>query len=155
LNPRTLAEAVQALSSDSSAMVMGGGSDMLGFMKDRITGPGIVYPSTVVNLKSIQNLAYIKDDADGLRIGAGTTIAEMENSPIVQQRAPALAQAAAAIASPQHRNVGTLGGNINQRPRCWYFRAGGIGEAAFTCYKRGGDFCFAVTGENKYHAIIG
>jgi xanthine dehydrogenase YagS FAD-binding subunit len=155
LSPKTLAEAVQALSSDTNAMVIGGGSDMLGFLKDRITGPAVVYPSMLVDLKSIQNLAYIKDDPDGLKIGAGTTIADIEHSPIVQQKAPALALAAASIASPQHRNVGTLGGNINQRPRCWYYRAGGIGEGAFSCYKRGGDFCFAVTGENKYHAIIG
>jgi xanthine dehydrogenase YagS FAD-binding subunit len=155
VSPKTVGEAVQALSSDTNAMVIGGGSDMLGFLKDRITGPAIVYPSMLVNLKSIQNLAYIKDEADGLKIGAATTIADIENSLIVQQQAPALALAAASIASPQHRNVGTLGGNINQRPRCWYYRAGGIGEGAFSCYKRGGDFCFAVTGENKYHAIIG
>jgi xanthine dehydrogenase YagS FAD-binding subunit len=155
LSPTSLSEAVQALSSDPNAMVMGGGSDLLGFLKDRISGPAVVYPSTVINLKSIQNLAYIRDDPDGLKIGAATTIADIEDSPIVQQKAPALALAAASIASPQHRNVGTLGGNINQRPRCWYYRAGGIGEGAFNCYKRGGDFCFAVTGENKYHAIIG
>jgi xanthine dehydrogenase YagS FAD-binding subunit len=115
----------------------------------------MVYPALLVNLKSINDLAFIRQAADGLHIGAATTIADIENSQVVQSAASALAQAAASIASPQHRNVGTLGGNLNQRPRCWYFRAGGFGEGTFQCFKRGGDFCFAVTGENKYHAILG
>ncbi|HEY0582637.1 MAG TPA: FAD binding domain-containing protein [Chloroflexota bacterium] len=155
LNPKTLAEAVAALNADKSAQVIGGGSDLLGILKDRIKGPAMVYPSTLVNMKSIADLAFIRDDADGLHIGSATTIADLESSQVVQSKVPALAQAAMSIASPQHRNVGTLGGNLHQRPRCWYFRAGGFGEGTFQCYKRGGDFCYAVTGENKYHAILG
>ena len=85
----------------------------------------------------------------GLRIGALTTIAEVAENEMVRAGYPGLAQAAASVASPPLRNQGTLGGNLCQRPRCWYFR----GE--FRCAKKGGDLCYAVDGENRYHAILG
>src|SRR4030095_4313534 len=92
----------------------------------------------------------IRSGGDGMRIGATTTLTELLESQELQQKFPLLVQAAESIASPLIRNFGTLGGNINQRPRCWFFR----GEN-FACYKQGGDFCYAVTGDNRYHAIIG
>src|SRR4030095_11832279 len=92
----------------------------------------------------------IRSGGDGMRIGATTTLTELLESQELQQTFPLLTQAALSVASPLIRNFGTLGGNINQRPRCWFFR----GEN-FACYKKGGAFCYAVTGDNRYHAIIG
>jgi xanthine dehydrogenase YagS FAD-binding subunit len=154
--PKTVDEAVSILTKHPQAQVIGGGSDLLGLLKDRVRGKALPRPTVLVNMKSISEMSSIKRESASLKVGAAVTITEIEESSDVQAVAPALAQAASQIASAQHRNVGTLGGNICQRPRCWYFRAGGIGESAFeNCYKRGGDFCFAVTGDNKYHAILG
>src|SRR5215831_9514923 len=88
-NPKTLDEAAAALTGDQSAQVIGGGSDLLGMLKDRITGPAMVYPTLLVNLKSITDLAFIRQSADGLHIGAATTIADIENSQVIQSAAPA------------------------------------------------------------------
>jgi xanthine dehydrogenase YagS FAD-binding subunit len=89
-------------------------------------------------------------EGDGLWIGAATTLTDIVDSPEIRETWPVLSDAALSVASPLIRNFATLGGNINQRPRCWFLR----GEN-FPCYKKGGDFCFAVTGDNTYHAIIG
>ena len=107
-------------------------------------------PSALVDITAIPDLHGIKASGTGLTIGAATTLTDVIESEDVKKTVPLLAQAAMTVASPLIRNFGTLGGNINQRPRCWFFR----GEN-FDCYKKGGDFCFAVTGENTYHAIIG
>jgi xanthine dehydrogenase YagS FAD-binding subunit len=104
----------------------------------------------VVSLSKIADLGGIRETADGgLRIGAMTTITEVAENDLIRQRYTGLAQAAGEVASPQLRNQGTLGGNLCQRPRCWYFR----GE--FDCAKKGGAQCFAVNGENHYHCIFG
>jgi xanthine dehydrogenase YagS FAD-binding subunit len=86
----------------------------------------------------------------GAAIGAATPLTDLVESAELRRGWPALVAAAESVASPLIRNFGTLGGNINQRPRCWFFRGEG-----FDCYKKGGDFCFAVTGDNRYHAVIG
>src|SRR5262249_38671311 len=91
-----------------------------------------------------------KAGGDGFRIGANTTLSEVIEHQDLSTKVPLLGHAAMSVASPLIRNFGTLGGNINQRPRCWFFR----GEN-FACYKKGGDLCYAVTGDNRYHAIIG
>src|SRR5437660_10465132 len=115
-------------------------------MKDYITRP-----ARVVNLKGIRGLDRIEGDArSGLRIGALVTLAQLEENPIVRRGFPGLAEAAHSIATPQIRNLGTVGGNLCQRPRCWYYR---LEEAV--CLKKGGSECFAATGENKYNAILG
>src|SRR5204863_1626632 len=113
-------------------------------------GKGMPYPSQVVDLTTIPDLKGIKSGSDGFHIGPNTTLSELIEHPELTQQIPLLGAAAVTVASPLIRNFGTLGGNINQRPRCWFFR----GED-FNCYKKGGDFCYAVTGDNRYHAIIG
>jgi xanthine dehydrogenase YagS FAD-binding subunit len=114
-------------------------------MKENLLTPGIV-----VSLKQIPRLAAIVEDDDGgLRIGPMLTLAKLADHPVLRQRYPALADAAQSSASPQIRNVATLGGNLLQRPRCWYFRA-----ADYHCSRKGGDHCFAMLGENQYHAIF-
>ena len=150
--PTSITEATGFLGQfGAKARVVGGGSDLLGgVMKDWVTGKGMPLPDQIIDLTTIPDLKGIKSGADGFRIGATTTLSELIEDPDLSAQVPLLAQAAASVASPLIRNFGTLGGNINQRPRCWFFR----GEN-FACYKKGGDFCYAVTGDNRYHAIIG
>ena len=144
VRPSTLPEAIKALSRPD-ARVHAGGTDLLGCLRD-----GVFSATTVVSLSGLADLKGIGATREGgLRIGALATLAEVAKSPEVVSRYPALAQGAAAAASPQLRNQGTLGGNLCQRPRCWYFR----GE--FDCARKNGEFCYAENGENRYHAIFG
>jgi xanthine dehydrogenase YagS FAD-binding subunit len=125
---------------------MAGGQDLLSTMKTYI-----MRPPRVVNLKTITGLDGIGDDGKGgLKIGALVTISALEENADVKSRYPGLAEAAHSIATPQIRNLGTVGGNLCQRPRCWYFRL-----ENYKCLKKGGTKCFAYTGENKYNAILG
>ncbi len=143
-------DAVAVLSKNERAQVIAGGSDLLGWIKDDLVGPGSPRADILVDIRTIANTNYIKfDAATGLKLGPLTTITSIAESREIQQNYPLLAKAATLPASPAIRNVGTIGGNIMQRPRCWYLRG-----KDFNCYKKGGDFCFAVTGENQYHAIL-
>jgi len=146
VNPATPQDVPGLLSRkrDRKAVMMAGGIDLLGELKDNL-----IAPERLVNLKSL-DLRYIKHGADGVRIGATTTLSEIVNDAQIVKTYTALALAAESVASIQIRNVGTLGGNLCQRPRCWYYR----GEE-FHCLKKGGHQCFAVDGENKYHAVLG
>ena len=146
LQPENLKAASRAVRSrPQEAVLYAGGTDLLGLMKDRI-----VEPDLVVNLKGLRGLGGISfGEKDGLRIGALTKISDLAEHPAVRERYPALTEAAKSVASPQLRNMGTVGGNLCQRPRCWYFR----GE--FHCLRKGGDVCYAVNGENKFHCITG
>lgn len=146
IRPKTLKEASNALGNDwNIALPCAGGTDILGLMKD-----GIESPQKLVNLKAIPDLNQISyATGRGLTLGSLVTIAEIVHHPLINEKYSALAQAAKEVASPQLRNVGTIGGNICQRPRCWYFR----GE--FDCLRKGGDICFAVDGRNKFHCVIG
>src|ERR687884_169906 len=150
--PASVAEATQTLTQlGPRARVLGGGSDLVGgIMKDWVTGKGMPLPDALIDLTTIPDLDKISVGADGARIGATATLTDVAEHADLQQQFPLLTQATLSIASPLIRNFGTLGGNLNQRPRCWFFRGEG-----FNCYKKGGDFCFAVTGDNRYHAIIG
>ncbi len=132
-------------SSWDDAVVMAGGTDLLGEMKDFAA-----VPKRVVNLKSIEGLDYIRQDDAALRIGALTTLTDVLNDGAVSKDYPILHQAVSVIASPQIRNMATLAGNILQRPRCWYYRS-----EDFPCLKKGGARCYAVGGVNTYHAIFG
>lgn len=144
LKASSLDEALEHLAAPG-AVLHAGGTDLLGCLRD-----GAVEARTVVSLGGIGELRGITASADGgLRIGALTTIAEIASDPRIVERYPVLAQAAIAIASPQLRNQGSLGGNLCQRPRCWYFRG------PYPCAKKGGDLCYAVDGENQYHCIFG
>ncbi|MCH8062063.1 MAG: xanthine dehydrogenase family protein subunit M [Chloroflexi bacterium] len=127
------------------ALAIAGGTDLLAEVKE-----GIVSPATLVSLAAIPELQGMELDSDGLTIGAATTLAEIESRPDIAGSYPLLAQAVSSVATPQVRNVGTIGGNLCQRPRCWYYRS-----TLFDCLKKGGSTCFAVEGESKYHAIIG
>ncbi|MDZ7268003.1 MAG: xanthine dehydrogenase family protein subunit M [candidate division KSB1 bacterium] len=145
VNPKSL-DTVPALLSRSwgETMLLAGGTDLLDMLKERL-----VRPQRLINLKSIPGLSYIKAGA-GLEIGALTTIAEIAENDAVRRHFTVLAEAAESIATPQLRNMGTIGGNLCQRPRCWYFR-----EKDLVCLKKGGEQCFAVEGLNKYHCIFG
>ena len=152
VNPATIAEAVKFLNTDQASDIdeaprpIAGGQDLITTMKDYSTRP-----SRVVNLKSIRGLDRITVDRRGqLNIGALVTLSQLEDHPVVRKSFPGIAEAANSIATPQIRNLGTVGGNLCQRPRCWYFRLEEI-----VCLKKGGSECYAASGENKYNAIIG
>src|SRR3989442_12960749 len=150
--PTSVSEATGFLNQfGAKAKIVAGGSDLLGgIMKDWVTGKGMPLPDQIIDLTTIPDLKGIKPGTDGFHIGTTTTLSELIEHADLTEKVPLLGQAAASVASPLIRNFGTLGGNINQRPRCWFFR----GEN-FACYKKGGDFCYAVTGDNRYHAVIG
>ena len=134
-----------------TAKVLGGGTDLVGgIMKDWVQGKGMPLPEHLIDLTTVKDLSGINAAANPITIGATTILSDIIDNKDLQQKLPLLTEASKSIASPDIRNMGTLGGNINQRPRCWFFR----GEN-FNCYKKGGDFCYAVTGDNRYHAIIG
>ncbi len=150
--PTTVREAVRILSGlGQKGRPLAGGSDLVaGVMKDWIEGDGMPLPDALVDLSTIPQLRGIKVDAKGATIGAMTTLTDIVESKELAERFPLLTRAALSVASPLIRNYGTLGGNLNQRPRCWFMRG-----KDFDCYKKGGDTCFSVTGDNRHHAIIG
>lgn len=127
-----------------AAGIIAGGTDLLGEIKQ-----GTARPSRVVGLHSIDGLRGVRLYERGLIIGAMTTIAELAENEHIRSRYAVLAEACESVATPQIRNVGTLGGNLCQRPRCWYYRS-----PLFDCLKKGGDRCFAHEGMNKFHAIF-
>jgi xanthine dehydrogenase YagS FAD-binding subunit len=142
--PNSLDDALAQLSGDG-AVPHAGGSDLLGCLRD-----GVFEAHKVVSLSALDELRGIRQvRSGGIAIGALTSVAEVAANPLVTERYTALAQAAAAVASPQLRNQGTIGGNICQRPRCWYFR----GE--FHCLRKGGGTCYALVGENQFHCVLG
>lgn len=123
-----------------------GGIDLLDQMKERM-----LEPDKLLNLRPAEeSLRYIKVDGDVIRIGPLTTMHELATNAEIKKRFAALATSADQAATPQIRNVATVGGNLCQRPRCWYFR-----NAEFNCIKKGGDVCFAKEGENQYHGVFG
>ena len=138
-------EAVAALKVDGIALPMAGGQDLLARMKDYIDTP-----DRVVNVKSALDATVTPLPDGGLKIGSAVKIVDLVEHADVLKMYPAVVEAAGEVGTPQIRNAGTVGGNINQRPRCWYFR-----NEEFVCYKKGGSRCFAVNGENQYHAIFG
>lgn len=144
VRPRSIDEAVEHL-REPGARLHAGGTDLLGCLHDRVFDA-----AKVVSLGRLEGLRGIRETvAGGLAIGALVPVAEVAASPRVGERFPGLARAASEVASPQLRNQGTIGGNLCQRPRCWYFRGD------FRCAKKGGDLCYAVDGENRYHCIFG
>lgn len=128
------------------AVIKAGGIDLLDLMKD-----GIVTPPKLVNIRNVSSLRGITASSEGLRLGPLATLSEIAAHPDIQRDYSALADAAGHAATPQVRNMATLGGNITQRPRCWYFRS-----SDFDCKKKGGTSqeCHAHEGENQYHAVM-
>ena len=144
-NPKTLKEAFASLGSTwEEAMVLAGGTDLISMMKDRVMSPKLV-----VNIKGLAQLKGISQAAGGIRIGSGVTLDELASNPLIRAQFPALVQAALGVASPQIRNMGTVGGDLCQRPRCWYYRQG----FGLLGMKNGGSLI--TNGENRYHAIFG
>ena len=142
--PTSISSAVEKLSSPN-AHALGGGTDLLVTI-----GEGLVHPEVLVDLRALPNGSSVSENPDGsMTIGAGTTIAELAEDVRVRGSFPALAQACESVGSPALRNMGTLGGNLGQRPRCWYFRS------AIPCLKSTGTDCPAARGENTHHAIFG
>lgn len=143
VRPDSLADALDAL-GHPDAVAIGGGTDLLVWI-----GEGLATPSRVVDVRALPGARDITLRPDGaLRIGAAVRIAEIAGHASVRSGFPALASAAASVGTPALRNMGTLGGNLAQRPRCWYLRRG------VNCFKNGGDWCWAVDGEHQYHGIV-
>jgi xanthine dehydrogenase YagS FAD-binding subunit len=144
LRPNSVKEAISGL-SQGNAKIHAGGTDLLGCLRDQVFSADMI-----VSISGLTELKGIREMPGGdVRIGALTSITGISESRIIRERYPALAQAAAEVASPQLRNQGTLGGNLCQKPRCWYYR----GE--FHCLRKGGDKCYAIAGENHFHCIFG
>jgi xanthine dehydrogenase YagS FAD-binding subunit len=145
VNATSEREAIAALKFDGIALPLAGGQDLLARMKDYIDSP-----DRVVNVKNALDATVTAASDGGLKIGGAMKVVDLAEHAQVAKLYPAVAAAAIEIGTPQIRNQATVGGNINQRPRCWYYR-----NEEFVCYKKGGSRCFAVNGENQYHAIFG
>ncbi|MDQ4099125.1 MAG: FAD binding domain-containing protein [Chloroflexota bacterium] len=147
-SPATIDEAIELLGQDGDGATrpLAGGTDLLTLMK-----ADIATPSRVLNIKQVEGLkAGVEQSQDGLTLHALTSLTEIETNPAIRQRYPLLAEAAEVAATPQLRNMATLGGNLLQRPRCWYFR-----NPRFHCWLKGGEECQARDGENDRHALFG
>ncbi len=150
--PRSVEEATSILRDSSGrARIIAGGTDLLGEMKDRIL-PGSEYPEILVDIKRIPGLEYVRDGDGTLRIGALTRLEDLASDELVQERYPALAEAARRTASPHIREMGTIAGNICQNNRCWYYW---VPDDLFHCLRKGGRACYALTGDARYHSIFG
>jgi xanthine dehydrogenase YagS FAD-binding subunit len=146
VSPTNEKDAVSALTAErGTAMPLAGGQDLLARLKDYIA-----QPDRVVNVKSALDTAVTATPGGGLKIGAAVRLVDLAENAQVAKLYPALAQAAIEVGTPQIRNQGTVGGNLNQRPRCWYFR-----NEEFFCLKKGGSRCFSPAGENQFHSIFG
>jgi xanthine dehydrogenase YagS FAD-binding subunit len=146
LQPTSIADAQKLLQQHGEdAWVMAGGMDTFDWLKDRIRKPKFV-----VDLSGIEELKGIRTSSDGIDIGATTTLTEIVKHPLIREKYSLLAEAAELVASPQIRNQGTIGGNVSQDARCWYYRAG------WPCYRAGGNMCYAdtPTARNREHAIL-
>jgi xanthine dehydrogenase YagS FAD-binding subunit len=146
LQPSSIADAQKLLEQQGrDGWVLAGGMDSFDWLKDRIKKPKVV-----VDLSGIAELKGIRATADGIEIGAMTTLTEVVQHPVIKEKYKLLAESAELVASPQIRNQGTIGGNVSQDARCWYYRAG------WPCYRAGGNICYADTpeGRNREHAIL-
>jgi xanthine dehydrogenase YagS FAD-binding subunit len=141
--PTTLEDAVAQLARPG-ALAKAGGVDVADRLKERLDAP-----SRLVSLRRLPGLDGVREDGGELALGPLVTLARLARDPLVRARLPALADAARGAATPNVRNQATLGGNVLQRPRCWYFR-----QEAFPCLRKGGDTCYAMEGRNQYHAVL-
>jgi len=152
VNARSVDEAIQLLvQSKGRAKLNAGGTDLLGVLKDRILPD---YPETIINIKTIPGLSSIEVDEEGINIGALTPLVDIISSSLVKKNISLLREAALTVASPQIRNMATIGGNLSQDIRCWYYRYPDEIGGRIKCFRKGGKTCPAVSGENRYHAIM-
>jgi xanthine dehydrogenase YagS FAD-binding subunit len=149
---KTVEEAVSLLEGyHGKGKIIAGGIDLLGLMKNEVLSPAVL-----INIKNIPSMNAIKENSEGLEIGALTRIHDIEGSPILREKYPLLSEAAQSIGSPQIRNMATIGGNLCQEVRCWYYRRSPKTGISFTCRrKKEGNPCYAIHGENENHAILG
>jgi xanthine dehydrogenase YagS FAD-binding subunit len=146
VNPANERDAVRALGPDrDKVMPLAGGQDLLARLKDYVA-----QPDRIVNVKTALDATVTPMPGGGLKIGAAMRLVDLAEHAQVAKLYPAISRAAIEVGTPQIRNQGTVGGNLNQRPRCWYFR-----NEEFVCFKKGGNQCFSPAGENQFHAIFG
>lgn len=152
MNARTIEDARSLLDQyKGRAVLNAGGTDLLGVLKDEILPD---YPEAVINIKTISGLDSITEDEEGLTIGALVKLSDIVNSALVKERYPVLAEAAYSVATPQIRNAATIGGNLCQDVRCWYYRYPRHIGGPIQCLRKGKGPCLAVRGDNRYHAIM-
>jgi len=150
INARTIDEALSLLADyGERAKIIAGSVDVISLMKNKI-----ISPSILVNVKSIPGLRYIKQDSESLKIGALASIKDISVSTVVRERYNLLTEAALSVAGPQIRNMATISGNLCQETRCWYYRRPPVTGRIFFCLRKGGRACYALGGQNAYHAII-
>lgn len=149
--PSTLEKVCKVLKNEN-AVLSAGGTDLIGVLKEQLLPS---YPDKVVSLKQVEGLSYIREEEDGLHIGAGTTLHEVSDSEVVRKGWNALADAAYSVASPNIRTTATIGGNICQDIRCWYYRYPHSIGGRINCARKEGQLCSAMMGENRYHSIFG
>lgn len=143
IEPQDLQSAIEA-GAAPKALFKAGGVDLNDRLKEHLDEP-----QALVNIRRLRGLDFVNEDSGGLRLGPLVTLATIASHPAVRKLAPALAEAAGAAATPQIRNAATIGGNLAQRPRCWYFR-----KEEFHCRRKGGTECFAIDGQNEMHAVF-
>lgn len=152
-NALTMEEAVELLHQyQGNAKVIAGGSDLLGVLRDDIVPQ---YPEAVINIKTVEGLDSIRSDGNGLRIGALARLADICKSPMVRGTYELLAEAAHSVGTPHIRNMATIGGNLAQDVRCWFYRYPRHIGGPIVCLRKGGKFCNALAGDNRYHSIFG
>lgn len=150
-SPETIEEALSLLESfKGEAKIIAGGIDLIGLMKNKV-----ISPSVLVSIKKIRSLSYIRENGSGIDIGPLSLIDDISKSALIKNRIPMFSELCKSIGSPQIRNMATIGGNICQDVRCWYYRRPKITGISFDCLRKKGSRCYAIDGENQYHSIFG
>jgi xanthine dehydrogenase YagS FAD-binding subunit len=153
VNAKTVYEAVKTLERyKGKAKLNAGGTDLVGVLKHRILPD---WPEAIINIKTIPGLNKIKEDTDELKVGALTKLSDIADSEVVRRKYKLLAEAAEAVATPQIRNMASVGGNLCQDVRCWYYRYPHDIGGRLICRRKGGKTCYAIEGDNRYHSIFG
>ena len=152
IDAKSFYDATESIQSCEAACPIAGGTDLIGVLKQQILED---YPDTLVNLKSIENADYIKDEGDVFAIGALTKLSKIEESELIGKEIKAVAEAAKSVASPLVRHAATIGGNICQDVRCWYYRYPHSVGGRIDCARKGGAECYAIRGRNAFHAVMG
>lgn len=153
INASTVEEAINSLKDcNGRARIIAGGTDILGVLKDQLLPD---YPEALINIKTISGLDQITEDPSGIRIGSLVKLTDLASSPLLNDQYQVLAEAAQTVGAPQIRNMGTIGGNLSQDTRCWYYRYPHAIGGRISCQRKGSGPCLAVAGDNRYHAILG
>ena len=146
----SLNEAITLLkANEGKAKILAGGTDLVGTIREKIHSEPV---EDVVSLKALDELKEVREGDGSVEIGAMVTLAELQKNEVIRNSFPIISEAAGTVASPQIRNAATIGGNICQEPRCWYYR---YQDDKFNCLRKGGDRCNAVVGNNLYHSVFG